>query len=166
MMYQRFHSVSRGVDLIWSIPYGFPNDIMDHRRKYGGPGSIRIRCTKFYKGCTKGTKMQPKTGNNHRSLLYGFLNGIMDHRLKILGLNSTRIRYTKFYKWCTKFIKRCTKFCEGCTMCSNMYPDMGNNLQSLPYGFLNEIIDYRWENRFSLCIWWNFIVSLVGRIRL
>ena len=36
-----------------SLSYGFLNEIMDHSCLDGGPGSDKIRCTKFIEGCTK-----------------------------------------------------------------------------------------------------------------
>ena len=47
---------------------------------------------------------------------------------------------------CTKFNEWCTKFCEGCTKGSKVRSEVGIDLQSLSYGFLNEIMDHRCSN--------------------
>ena len=36
----------------------------------------------------------------------------------------------------------CTKFCEGCTKGSKVHSEVGIGSQTLPYGFLNEIMDH------------------------
>ena len=59
----------------------------------------------------------------------------MDHPYSDGGLGSNRIG-------CTKFNEGCTKFCEGCTMGSKLRSEVGIGLQSLPYGFQNEIMDH------------------------
>ena len=43
---------------------------------------------------------------------------------------------------CTKFNEGCTKFCEGFTKGSKMGFEVGINLQSFSYRFLNEIMDH------------------------
>ena len=43
---------------------------------------------------------------------------------------------------CTKFNEGCTKFCEGCTKDSKVRFEVGIGPQTLPYGFLNEIMDH------------------------
>ena len=53
-----------------SLPYGLPNEIMDHPRSDGGPESNEIGCTKIFKECTKGLKVCFEVGIRHRSLPY------------------------------------------------------------------------------------------------
>ena len=89
-----------------SLPYGFQNEIMDHPCSDGGPISNRIGCTKFWEGCTKGSKMRSKVWIGPQSLSYGFLNEIIDHSCLDGGPRSDKIG-------CTKFNEECTKFCEG-----------------------------------------------------
>ena len=62
-----------------TLHYGFQNEIMDYPYSDGGPGSDRIRCTKFNEGCTKGSKVHFEMGIDTQSLSYEFLNEIMDH---------------------------------------------------------------------------------------
>ena len=62
-----------------SLPYGLPNEIMDHPRSDGGPESNEIGCTKIFKECTEGPKMRFEVRINSQSLCYGFLKEIMDH---------------------------------------------------------------------------------------
>ena len=62
-----------------SLSYGFLNEIMDHPCSDGGLGSDRIRCTKFCKGCTEGSKVNSEVGISPQSLSYEFLNEIMDY---------------------------------------------------------------------------------------
>ena len=71
-----------GIGPQW-LPYGFLNEVMDHRCSDGGLESDRIGCTKFNKGCTKfnegctkfcegctkGSKDYFKVGNDLQSLL-------------------------------------------------------------------------------------------------
>ena len=56
---------------IQPLPYGFQNEIMDHPCSDGGPGSNRIECTKFYKGCTKFSKVCFEVGIDNESLPLG-----------------------------------------------------------------------------------------------
>ena len=57
----------------------------------------------------------------------------MDHPCLDGGLESDRIR-------CTKFNEGCTKFCEECTKGSKVHYEVEIDLQSLSYGFQNEIM--------------------------
>ena len=91
--------------------------------------------TKFYEGCTKGFKVCSEVQINPKSLCYGVLNEIMAHPCSDGGLGSTRLG-------CTKFNEGCTKFCEWCTKGPKVRSKVGINPQSLPYGFLNEIMDH------------------------
>ena len=123
---------------------------MDHPCSDEGPGSNKIRCTKFnkgctkfceectklYEGCTKGSKLRSEVGIGPQSLLYRLLKEIMDHPYSDGGPGSNRIG-------CTKFNEGCTKFCEGCTMGSKLRSEVGIGLQSLPYEFLNEITGHQ-----------------------
>ena len=136
-MYQGFQVCPEmGINL-QSLLDELPNEIINHMWWDGGPSSIRIGCTKFYKECTKfckwctkGSKVRPDVGDNHQSLPNGFLNEIMDHTRWDGGPSSIRIGYIKFYKGCTTFCKWCT--------------EVGIDLQSLLEGFPNEIIGHIW----------------------
>ena len=115
---------------------------MDHSCLNGGPESDKIGCTKFNEGCTKfcegytkGSKVRSEVGIGPQSLSYGFLNEIMDNPCSDGDPKSDKIG-------CTKFNEGCTKFCEGCTMGSKLRSEVGIGLQSLPYGFQNEIMDH------------------------
>ena len=122
---------------------------MDHPCSDGGPESFRIgctkfneectkfneRCTKFCERCTKGSKLRLEVGIDPQSFPYGFLNEIMDHSCSDGDPGSDRIG-------CTKFNEGCTKFCEGCTKGPKVHSEVGIRIQSLTYGFLNEIMDH------------------------
>ena len=62
-----------------TLPYGFQNEIMDHTCSDGCLGSDRIGYTKFYEGCTKGSKVRSEVGIDPQKLPYGFQNEIIDH---------------------------------------------------------------------------------------
>ena len=47
-----------------SLSYRFQNEIMDHPCSDWGPGSDRIECTKFNKGCTQFFKDVPNVVND------------------------------------------------------------------------------------------------------
>ena len=74
-------------------------------------------------------------GIGSQSLPYGFQNEIMYHPCSDGEPENNRIG-------CTKCNERCTKFCEGCTKHSKVHSEVGIGPQSLPYGFLNEIMDH------------------------
>ena len=97
----------------------------------GNPKAIE-GFTKFCEGCTKGSKMISKVGIGLQSLPSGFQNKIMDHPCLDGGPESFRIG-------CTKFNEECTKFNEGCTKGSKVRSEVGIDLQSISYGFQNEI---------------------------
>ena len=86
-----------------SLSYGFLNEIMNHPRLDGGPGSDRIGCTKFCEGCTKGSKMGFEVGINPQTLPYWFQNQIIDYSYSDGGPRSDTIGCTKFNEGCTKF---------------------------------------------------------------
>ena len=119
-----------------SLCYGFLNEIVAHPWLEGGPGIIKLGCTKFNEGCTKfceectkGSKVHFKVGIGPQSLSYGFLNEIMDNPCSDGGPKSDRFGYTEF--------------CEGCTKGSKVCFEVGISHESLSYGFPNEIMDPR-----------------------
>ena len=116
-MYQGFQSVFRGRHRPPNTSLWVPNEIMDHPCSDGGPISNRIGCTKFWEGCTKGSKVCFEVGIDPQSLFYGFLNEIMDHPCSDGGPENNKIR-------CTKFDEGCTKFCEGCIKGSKVHSEV------------------------------------------
>ena len=121
-----------------SLLYGFQNEIMNHPCSDGGPENNRIGYTKFDEGCTKfceGCTKHSKVGIDPKSLPYGFQNEIMDHPCSDGGPRNNKVG-------CTKFNEGCTKFCEWCTKGSKVHSEVGIGSQTLPYGFLNEIMDH------------------------
>ena len=124
-MYQRFQSAFRGGIAPQSLSYGFLNEIMDHPCSDGGLGSDRIRCTKFCKGCTEGSKVRSEMRIDHQTLSYRFQNEIMDYPYSDGSSRSYRIECTKFNEGCTKLNEGYTKFCEGCTKGFKVRFEMG-----------------------------------------
>ena len=118
-----------------SLPYGFQKEIMYHPCSNGGPENNRIGCTKFNEECTKYSQVRSEVGIGPQLLPYGFQNEIMDHPCLDGGPENSRIG-------CTKFNEGCTKFCEGCIKGSKVRSEVGIGPQTLPYGFLNEIMDH------------------------
>ena len=51
------------------------------------------------------------------------------------GLGSTRLGCTKFHEGCIKFFYECTKG-------PKVHSEVGIDLESLTYGFLNEIVEH------------------------
>ena len=74
-----------------------------------------------------------EVGIGPKSLCYGFLNEIVVHPWSEGGPGINRLG-------CTKFNEGCTKFCEGCTKGPKMCSEVGIGLNSLYYGFVNEIM--------------------------
>ena len=77
--------------------------------------------------------MRSDVGINPQSLSYWFLNEIIDHPcldggLEVIGSNIPNLMNTKF--------------CEGCTKSFKVRFEVGINLQSFSYRFLNEIMDH------------------------
>nr|CAN63870.1 hypothetical protein VITISV_041125 [Vitis vinifera] len=140
-----------------SLPYGFQNEIMDHPCSDGDLRNNKIGCTKFNERytkfcerCTKGSKMGvpeaigwdvqkfneecTKFNEGCTKFCEGCTKGsksCFEMRVKeAIGFG------------CTKFNEECTKFCEGCTKGSKVRFKVGIGPQSLPYEFLNEIVDH------------------------
>ena len=63
-----------------SLCYEFLNEIVAHPWSEEGPGIIKLECTKFNEGCTKGPKMRSKVGIDLQFIYYGFPKEIMDHQ--------------------------------------------------------------------------------------
>ena len=95
-MYQGFENAFRGGDRPPNTSLWVPNEIMDHPCSDGGLESDRIGCTKFYEGCTKGSKVRSEVGIGPQKLPYGFQNEIMDHPCSNEVPISNRIGCTKF----------------------------------------------------------------------
>ena len=117
---------------------------MDHPCSDGGPESNRIRCTKFVEACTtfserctKGFQSTFRGGDRPLITFLWVPKWNYGPKWYDGGSKSNRMG-------CTKFYKGCTKFCVGCTKGSKVCSDVGIDPQSLPYGFPNEIMNFRW----------------------
>ena len=87
-----------------------------------GCTKVNVRCTKFFEGCTKGSKVHSEIRIGPQSLPYGFQNDIMYHPCLDGGPGSNMIGCTKFVKDVPNFVKdapRVPKFVLRWEMTSN-----------------------------------------------